>query len=317
MDHADLRAIVAVARELSFTRAARALYVTQSALSQRVRRIESELRRPLFRRSPSGVVTTPDGAHLIAKAEALLRLWDETFGQGPHQAPDRRMLRLSTFNGNAEAVARHLSPFLPDWQVEIEYVPNLRHAISRLREGAFHACLLYGDARGLVHDLTDLHVSTVVLDPTWVSIGASHELACLGELTIDQINLAGLLWLVSPSDDSAADWEARLLRSTATEAKTAPTSPTMAERLIAQNQAAALTSAARRPPPHVVTLPLTPMARRHVYLAWEPARVSTDLADRIRDGLRAHYRCAAQMHPRYWRWICDHPSHFPGIAVAR
>jgi len=56
----------AVARQQSFSRAAKALGTSQPAVSQRVMHLEAELGLPLFRRLPRGVALTPEGARLLA-----------------------------------------------------------------------------------------------------------------------------------------------------------------------------------------------------------------------------------------------------------
>jgi DNA-binding transcriptional LysR family regulator len=67
-----LEYFAAVARHGSFTRAADALWITQSALSQQVRRLESELGVALLRRTPRGAELTPAGEELLPRAEAIL-----------------------------------------------------------------------------------------------------------------------------------------------------------------------------------------------------------------------------------------------------
>ncbi|ADB54163.1 LysR family transcriptional regulator [Conexibacter woesei] len=72
MELRQLRYFTAVARHRHFTRAADELHVTQSALSQQVRRLEEELGVELLLRAPAGVALTPAGEDLLARADAIL-----------------------------------------------------------------------------------------------------------------------------------------------------------------------------------------------------------------------------------------------------
>src|SRR3954470_25080688 len=62
MEPRQLEYFAAVARHRHFTRAAEALYVTQPALSQQIRRLEAELGLTLLRRTSKGGELTPAGA---------------------------------------------------------------------------------------------------------------------------------------------------------------------------------------------------------------------------------------------------------------
>jgi DNA-binding transcriptional LysR family regulator len=72
MELRRLEYFAAVARHGSFTRAADELWITQSALSQQVRRLEAELGVALLRRTPRGAELTPAGEELLPRAEAIL-----------------------------------------------------------------------------------------------------------------------------------------------------------------------------------------------------------------------------------------------------
>jgi len=72
MESRQLRAFVAVARAASFTGAAVALHLSQSAVSQQVAALERELDARLFDRSGRRVVLTAAGAALLERAERLL-----------------------------------------------------------------------------------------------------------------------------------------------------------------------------------------------------------------------------------------------------
>jgi DNA-binding transcriptional LysR family regulator len=68
----QLEYFVAVARHRHFGRAAEAVYVTQPALSQQVRRLEAELGLALLRRTSRGVELTPAGVDLLVRAQRIL-----------------------------------------------------------------------------------------------------------------------------------------------------------------------------------------------------------------------------------------------------
>jgi DNA-binding transcriptional LysR family regulator len=68
----------AVARELSFTRAAQQSHCVQSNVSVQIRALEHELGVQLFERLGQHVRLTSDGARLLPYAERVLRLMDET-----------------------------------------------------------------------------------------------------------------------------------------------------------------------------------------------------------------------------------------------
>ena len=87
----DLLAFVTVAREGSFTRAAAALGVTQSALSQTIRAMEERLQIRLLTRTTRSVSSTPAGERLLqaignrfdeieAELDALTELRDKPAG---------------------------------------------------------------------------------------------------------------------------------------------------------------------------------------------------------------------------------------------
>ncbi|HMK31551.1 MAG TPA: LysR family transcriptional regulator [Terriglobales bacterium] len=77
MDLFQLETFLAVAREGSFSRAAKKLYRTQPAVSQAVRKLEEELGEPLFDRSSREGILTASGKVLENYAEKLLNMRGE------------------------------------------------------------------------------------------------------------------------------------------------------------------------------------------------------------------------------------------------
>ncbi|MGH9970938.1 MAG: LysR substrate-binding domain-containing protein [Pyrinomonadaceae bacterium] len=74
MDINQLEVLVAVAQEQSFSRAAQALHRTQPAVSQAIRRLETELGEPLFDRSSKDGTLTAAGRVLFEFAQQMLNL---------------------------------------------------------------------------------------------------------------------------------------------------------------------------------------------------------------------------------------------------
>ncbi|MBT0959329.1 LysR family transcriptional regulator [Alphaproteobacteria bacterium KMM 3653] len=77
MDITLLRTFFEVANTGSFVAASERLFVTQSAVSLRVQRLEDDLGRPLFVRSKAGAELTPAGRAFERYAIGILRTWEE------------------------------------------------------------------------------------------------------------------------------------------------------------------------------------------------------------------------------------------------
>jgi DNA-binding transcriptional LysR family regulator len=76
VDSRQLEYFVAVAEELSFTRAAQRLFTVQSTVSAAVRALETDLKTTLFDRSTRRVVLSTAGQALLPEAKAALEALD-------------------------------------------------------------------------------------------------------------------------------------------------------------------------------------------------------------------------------------------------
>jgi LysR family transcriptional activator of glutamate synthase operon len=72
MDLRQLRYLVTLSEERSFTRAAAREHIAQPALSQQIQRLEREVGLPLVERTTRSVVVTDAGQLLIARARRML-----------------------------------------------------------------------------------------------------------------------------------------------------------------------------------------------------------------------------------------------------
>lgn len=77
MDLTLIRTFMEVAQTGSFLAAADRLFVTQSAVSLRVQRLEQQIGKQLFERSKAGAVLTPAGAQFEPYALNIMRTWND------------------------------------------------------------------------------------------------------------------------------------------------------------------------------------------------------------------------------------------------
>lgn len=91
-----LRGFLAAARQLSFTRAAAELHLTQSALSRQIQGLEEELGTPLFLRSTRQITLTTAGETLLRAATAGLKQIDDAVTR-LRASNARRQIVVTTF----------------------------------------------------------------------------------------------------------------------------------------------------------------------------------------------------------------------------
>ena len=149
MELRQLEYFVAVARHRHFGRAAAAVYVTQPALSQQVRRLEAELGVALLRRTSRGVELTPAGADLLVRADAILsEAGRARAAMDEHAGVVRGAVRIAATT-EAVDLPQRLAAFHRDHpQIRIA----LRHAsaseaLELVRRGAVDLAVV-GDASG-------------------------------------------------------------------------------------------------------------------------------------------------------------------------
>ncbi|MCP3017069.1 LysR substrate-binding domain-containing protein [Nocardiopsis dassonvillei] len=139
MDIAQLRDFIAVVDSGSFTRAASVLFVSQPAVSQRMKQLESELGVRLVQRGPRGVVPTPAGRTLYRDAQQLIRRFDQI---AEDVAKEPRAIRGPVAVGLPTAAAVHLAPALFSWTKR--HYPGVRLRLFESVSGYIQELLTVG-----------------------------------------------------------------------------------------------------------------------------------------------------------------------------
>jgi DNA-binding transcriptional LysR family regulator len=130
MELRHLRYFVAVAEELHFRRAAERLHVAQPAVSEQIRKLETELGVQLFNRTQRSVSLTPSGQAMVGEARRVLRQADVA-QMAARNAADKAICRLrigylcDSLPTNVGRAMRMLSASAPLVEVALETGPAL------------------------------------------------------------------------------------------------------------------------------------------------------------------------------------------------
>ncbi|MGA0598064.1 LysR family transcriptional regulator [Enterovirga sp. CN4-39] len=142
----DLAVFAAIASERSFTRAARRLGVTQSALSQTMKRLEGQLGFRLLSRTTRSVAPTAAGERLLATlSPALATLGDEIAALSQARGAAIGAVRITTGKHAADTL---LWPMLPSFMRRhpgIDVEVSVEGGMTDVVAGRFDAGIRLGE----------------------------------------------------------------------------------------------------------------------------------------------------------------------------
>ena len=90
MNFDQLNCFLTVEKYRSFTEASEVLFITQSAISKQIKKLEDELGTPLFRRDARAVDLTEAGKYFLPTAEKMVSLYNRTISNMEEFSVDRR-----------------------------------------------------------------------------------------------------------------------------------------------------------------------------------------------------------------------------------
>lgn len=186
MDIPQLKAVVTLAEELHFVRAARRLGITQPALSQRIQRAEAEVGAALFVRSQRRVALSQAGRVFVVDARTVVADFDRAVATARRVSQGEiGRLRLGFVeNASFHLLPRAASQFRtkhPGCSIELNEMISIEIA-EALAAGQIDLGLM----RPIDHD-ADLATRSVLAEPYAVALGESHPLAVVSSVWIRDI----------------------------------------------------------------------------------------------------------------------------------
>lgn len=137
--------VLEIASRGSVSQAAQKLYLSQSALSQQLRRLEEELGYPLFARTANGLQLTAEGSRFCEQARPVAEKWYE-FCKAVQKQPSAEPLRLRLGIGS-RVYSNNLFPKIAEYfkarpEIEVTFVTEAgRDMVDSLRKGELDLAL--------------------------------------------------------------------------------------------------------------------------------------------------------------------------------
>ncbi|WP_051367278.1 LysR family transcriptional regulator [Hamadaea tsunoensis] len=199
-----LRYFLTLAEELHFTRAAARLFVSQPALSNQIRLLETRVGAVLFTRTRHGVELTAEGERFRPYARQAVAAIEA----GLH-AIGARELRVDVLDGELRLPRRVLSALRAREPGVVVRITALGRHRQRLHAGDLDAAFTGPglEARGSGSPGGDDGLATehVADEPVDVLLPATHALAAHDEIALSDL-AAEMFYL--PADDLAPEWNA-------------------------------------------------------------------------------------------------------------
>lgn len=289
-----LRYFVAVAEDLSFSRAAQRLHLTQPALSRQIRDLEDELGCELFLRTRGKIALTAAGLTLLGHARELLEAASRAAGATLSAA--KRTANRIRIGHYGMLWVEHFQPALkrfcqrhPSAELEpVEETPaDLQDA---LRRGELELALLGSVDVG---NRIEFATRRLAVFPAWLAVGAHHPLAKRRRLALK--DLREVEWIAWNEEDFPG--RKRVLVDAATRAgfvpRIAAEEGSLASLLlrVAHSDAVGYVLPMTRQMPHagVALIPLVPAEMEfEMFAAWRRDDTPVPLLEELVNCLESH-----------------------------
>lgn len=199
MELRHLRYFTALAEELSFTRAAEKVHITQSTLSHQIKQLEAELGQELFSRIGKRIVITEAGEMLLSGVTRALREIDDGVRSlRGGAAPTLGELRIgSTYTFNIKFVPVCVATFLKRYPTNSVTVLELSadDVEEQLEQEEIEIGIAYRPALRPGFIFEPLYIDEMVL-----AVGAKHPFASRKRIRLAELHRHALVLQTKGSD---------------------------------------------------------------------------------------------------------------------
>jgi len=208
MELRHLRYFVAVAEELSFTRAAKRMNIAQPPLSQQIRQLEDELGLRLLHRTRRRVEISDAGRVFLERARRILREIDEAAIQAQRaQRGETGSISIGFFEYISYTflppILRDFRKNFPGVELQLRWIPVIGQA-DALRRGEIDVSFLRP-----VSDFAGISTVRLLKEPFVLAVPSEHRLAARDAVSLEECALEPF---VLYEQRAAPDFHSTILR---------------------------------------------------------------------------------------------------------
>jgi DNA-binding transcriptional LysR family regulator len=201
-----LRALVVLAEELNFTRAAERLHMSQQALSTQIRQLELRIGTQLVERDTRRVAMTPAGTELCSQARSLLAGAEKAVSTARELGGDRPGLtigfRVAPVHRLVGAALDLFAERHPDVELSVRF-GDFMEPSAGLRDGDVDVAIVAGP-----FDESGLELVPLFSEPLGAILARNHPLARKPSLTLAEFLSEPLINLPSRDETFRNYWTA-------------------------------------------------------------------------------------------------------------
>ncbi|MEM6794815.1 MAG: LysR family transcriptional regulator [Acidobacteriota bacterium] len=303
MDLQRLRTLQAVSQHGSISRAAEALYLTASAVSQQLSKLEKETGQKLLERQGRGVRLTDAASLLVTHADQILSLVE----RAEADLEERKgavvgNLTIGTFATAARSLIPRVLPRLrenhPSLTVEVrELEPE--QALAGVSRGTLDLSVVVAWANAPLEISDQLAREVLFTDSADLALPVGHPLADRESVRLEDFH--DQVWISWPRGSICHDWLVLTLRGLGIEPQIVHTALEHATQIALVNAglgAAVLPRLGRGVLPEgVCIVPVAPALERQVFAVWRQDAGGRPAIAALVDALHLHGQALADPEP--------------------